>query len=112
VSPDPAGSAIPAESPAGAAASRVVVRAAPAAWLRYRGHRLAGGVDEFHGAVDLLKDDPAVGSLPPLVVLTSEQAPCPWSTRCRSCRWRSQQAGSLAEALQAAAAHPCPRSSP
>jgi hypothetical protein len=33
--------------------------------------------------------------LPPLLVLTSERAPRPWSTRCRFCRWVSQQAPSL-----------------
>jgi hypothetical protein len=37
-------------------------------------------------------------SLPPLLVFTSERALRPWSTRCRGCRWVSQQAASLDEA--------------
>ena len=47
-------------------------------------------------------------SLPPLLVLTSERAPRPWSTRCRCCRWLSPQATSLDEARLAVALHSCP----
>jgi hypothetical protein len=46
-------------------------------------------------------------SLPPLLVLTSERAPRPWSTRCRCCRWVSQQAASLDEAGLEFALHSC-----
>jgi hypothetical protein len=46
-------------------------------------------------------------SLPPLLVLTSERAPRPWSTRCRFCRWVSQQASSLDEARLEFAWHSC-----
>jgi hypothetical protein len=83
-----------------------VLRPAPAAWLGYGGRRLVQNVAEFHTAVDLLGADTVVSRLP-LVVLSSEQAR-PWSTRCRSCRQRSEQAGSLEEALDAASAHTCP----
>jgi hypothetical protein len=47
-------------------------------------------------------------SLPPLLVLTSERAPRPWSTRCRCCRWLSPQATLLDEAMLAVALHSCP----
>ena len=47
-------------------------------------------------------------SLPPLLVLTSERAPRPWSTRCRCYRWVSPQATSLDEAMLAFALHSCP----
>jgi hypothetical protein len=46
-------------------------------------------------------------SLPPLLVLTSERAPRPWSTRCRACRWVSQQASSLDETRLEFALHSC-----
>jgi hypothetical protein len=46
-------------------------------------------------------------SLPPLLVLTSERAPRPWSTRCRCCRWVSQQAASLDDARLELALHSC-----
>jgi hypothetical protein len=46
-------------------------------------------------------------SLPPLLVLTSERAPRPWSTRCRCCRWVSQQAASLDDARLEFALHSC-----
>jgi hypothetical protein len=46
--------------------------------------------------------------LPPLLVLTSERAPRPWSTRCRCCRWLSPQATSLDEARLEFALHSCP----
>jgi hypothetical protein len=46
-------------------------------------------------------------SLPPLLLLTSERAPRPWSTRCRCCRWVSQQAASLDEARLEFALHSC-----
>jgi hypothetical protein len=44
-------------------------------------------------------------SLPPLLLLTSERAPRPWSTRCRGCRWVSRQAASLEEARLEFALH-------
>jgi hypothetical protein len=47
-------------------------------------------------------------SLPPLLVLTSERALRPWSTRCRCCRWVSPQAASLDEARLEFALHSCP----
>jgi hypothetical protein len=46
-------------------------------------------------------------SPPPLLVLTSERAPRPWSTRCRFCRWVSQQAASLDEARREYVLHSC-----
>jgi hypothetical protein len=50
--------------------------------------------------------------LPPLLVLTNERAPRPWSTRCRCCRWLGPQATSLDEAMLEFALHSCPLIAP
>jgi hypothetical protein len=105
----------------------------PAAWLAYRGGRLMGDVEEFHGTLAALEADTrpdvppegarqpgfsappmtaAASSTPcrcrsaaPLLVLRSEHSPRPWSTRCRSCPWASEHAASLLLARLAFAIH-------
>ncbi len=98
--------AIPAESSADSS-NGWVVRAALAAWLCSCDLRSAGDISEPHSAADTLEADTIVSIGSPLVVLTSEHTPRPWSTRCRCCPWVSNRAGSLNAALLAFAAHSC-----
>jgi hypothetical protein len=105
----------------------------PAAWLAYGGGRLMGDLKGLHGALAALEADTLPDVLPvgarqpgfsarpmaaaarstprrcrmavPLLVLTSEYSPRPWSTRCRSCPWTSEHAASLLLARLAFAIH-------
>jgi hypothetical protein len=71
----------------------------------------ADPVTEDGGGALMQKDACPTASMPssppPLLVLTSERAPRPWSTRCRFCPWVSQQAASLDEARREFASHSC-----
>jgi hypothetical protein len=71
----------------------------------------ADPVTEDGGGALMQKDACPAASMPssppPLLVLTSERAPWPWSTRCRFCPWVSQQAASLDEARREYVLHSC-----